>query len=89
MLYRYKVSYTFCGAKQEKVFTDLKNAAEYTLNIYNKNKNLQEVKNSLCVTEVQYASQRNMERSFSLQEFPRWSAWFHNVEDLHYILSGK
>lgn len=87
-IFRYHVTYNFCNQKEVIEYKDFQNAAEKTLAILNEYKYFSEVKDSICIRRLEYASERNLKNGFSLQERPIWSNGFHNVEDLK-VLAGK
>lgn len=47
-----------------------------------------EIKDSICVREIEYASERNLKKGFSLRVRYLWSSGFHGVEDLK-VLAGE
>ena len=81
-IYRYQVSYNFCGHRNEKQYKDLQNAAKNALAALDEYKNFSDVENSIRINQIEYASKRNLEKGFSLQVRPIWANGFHHIEDL-------
>ena len=87
-IFRYHVTYDFCNQKNEREYKDLQDAVKDTLATLNEYKNFSDVKDSVCISQIEYASERNLKNGFSLQVTPIWSNNFHNFEDLK-VLAGE
>jgi len=87
-IFRYHVTYDFCNQKNEREYKDLQNAVKDTLTMLNQYSCFSEVKNSICIREIEYASEKNLKDGFSLQVKQIWSNGFHGVEDLK-VLAGE
>lgn len=87
-IYRYVVSHNFCNQKNDRKYEDLQNAVKDAFAILNQYGNFSEVEDSIHIFEVEYASERNLKKHFSLQVRPIWSNRFHGIEDLK-VLAGE